>query len=207
MCTRAENSFVRTGNTCRFGARDDAGQSRLGPVICPPRSLGEDKVQLAVDQFTCRIKVSGVGSGLRHDVEHDLAEAVEPPGAEEVGPPRRCCGERATGDDPIGMIDVGPVAVKYFLDGLLVAHVPGVVGRGENLIDCDLVPVYDRLEPEAFNIEREVVHQADAAPARRKDLPSKIACPKTIDSLKNVLALPVQCRAGAPAVRPSGPMA
>lgn len=71
--------------------RDGRGQPRLGPVICAPRSLGEDKMQLAVDQFTCRIKVTGVGGGLRHDVEQDLAEAVEPPGAEEVGPPRRPC--------------------------------------------------------------------------------------------------------------------
>jgi len=54
-------------------------------VICSPRSLSEDKMQLAVDQFTCRIKVTGVGCGLRHDVEHDLAEAVEPPEAEEIG--------------------------------------------------------------------------------------------------------------------------
>ena len=57
----------------------------------PNDSLGEDKMQLAVDQLTCCIKVTGVGGGLRHDVEHDLAEAVEPPGAEEVGPPRRYC--------------------------------------------------------------------------------------------------------------------
>ncbi len=48
-------------------------------------------MQLAVDQFTCRIKVTGVGGGLRHDVEQDLAEAAEPPGAEEAGPPRRPC--------------------------------------------------------------------------------------------------------------------
>ncbi len=34
-------------------------------------------MQLAADQFTCRIKVTGVGGGLRHDVERDLAEAVE----------------------------------------------------------------------------------------------------------------------------------
>jgi len=61
------------------------GHLRLGLVICSPRSLSEDKMQLAVDQFTCRIKVTGVGCGLRHDVEHDLAEAVEPPEAEEIG--------------------------------------------------------------------------------------------------------------------------
>jgi hypothetical protein len=62
----------------------------------PNHSLGEDKMQLAVDQLTCGINVTGVGGGLRHDVEHDLAEAVKPPGAEEIGPPRRCClkGER-----------------------------------------------------------------------------------------------------------------
>ncbi len=93
-------------------------------------------MQLAVDQFTCRIKVTGVGGGLRHDVEQDLAEAV-----------------------------------KHFLDGLTVAHLPGVVRRGENILDCDLAPGYDRLEPEAFNIEPEVVHQADAGPARRRNVP------------------------------------
>ena len=63
------------------------GHLRLGLGICSPRSLSEDKMQLAVDQFTCRIKVTRVGCGLRHDVEHDLAEAVEPPEAEEIGPP------------------------------------------------------------------------------------------------------------------------
>jgi len=84
--------------------------------------------------------------------------------------------------DPIAMIEVGPVPVKHCLDGLPGANVPGVVGGGENLSECDLVSVYDRLEPEAFNIEREVANQADAAPARRKNLPSKIACPKTVDS-------------------------
>jgi hypothetical protein len=54
-------------------------------------------MQLAVDQLTCCIKVTGVGGGLRHDVEHDLADAVKPPGAEEVGPPRRYCIKGATG--------------------------------------------------------------------------------------------------------------
>jgi len=150
-------------------------------------------MQLAVDQFTCRIKVTGVGGGLRHDVEHDLAEAVEPPGAEEVGPPRRCCAKGATGDNPICMLDVGPVPVKHFLDGLPFAHAPGVVRRGENIFDRDLVPDHDRLEPEAFNVEREMVHQADAAPGRRENLPSKIVGPKTLDGFKNVLALPLQC--------------
>jgi hypothetical protein len=159
----------------------------------PDRSLGEDKMQLAVDQLTCCVQVTGVGGGLRHDVEHDLAEAVEPPGAEEVGPPRRYCIKGATGDNPIGMLDIGPVPVKHFLDGLVVAHVPGVVRRGEYILDCDLVPSYDRLEPEAFNVEREMVHQADAAPGRRKNLPPKIGGGKTLDGVKNVLALPVQC--------------
>jgi len=88
------------------------GHLRLGLVICSPRSLSEDKMQLAVDQFTCRIKVTGVGCGLRHDVEHDLAEAVEPPEAEEIGPPRWCCMKRASGDDPIGTLGVGPVPLK-----------------------------------------------------------------------------------------------
>src|SRR5215469_16972835 len=105
----------------------------------PNHSLGEDKMQLAVDQLTCCIKVTGVGSGLRHDVEHDLAEAVEPPGAEEAGPPRRYPIRGATGDNPIGMLDIGSVPVKHFLDGLLVAHVPDVVRRGEYILDYDLV--------------------------------------------------------------------
>ena len=114
-------------------------------------------MQLAVDQFTCRIKVTGVGCGLRHDVEHDLAEAVEPPEAEEIGPPRWCCMKRASGDDPIGTLGVGPVPLKHFLDGLSVTYVPSIVGRAKNVFDCDLVPSYDRLEPEALNVERKVV--------------------------------------------------
>lgn len=133
------------------------GHLRLGLVICSPRSLSEDKMQLAVDQFTCRIKVTGVGCGLRHDVEHDLAEAVEPPEAEEIGPPRWCCMKRASGDDPIGTLGVGPVPLKHFLDGLSVTYVPSIVGRAKNVFDCDLVPSYDRLEPEALNVERKVV--------------------------------------------------
>ena len=91
------------------------------------------------------------------------------------------------------MFDVIPVPVKHFLDGLTVAHLPGIVRRGENILDCDLAPGYDRLEPEAFNVEREVVHQADAGPARRKNVPSKVVGSKTIDGRKNVLALAVQC--------------
>jgi hypothetical protein len=39
----------------------------------------------------------------------------------------------------------------------------------------------------------EVVHQADAGPARRKNVPSKVVGSKTIDGRKNVLALAVQC--------------
>ena len=54
-------------------------------------------MQLAVDQLTCCIKVTGVGGGLGHDVEHDLAEAVEPSGAEEAGPPRWYCIKGVTG--------------------------------------------------------------------------------------------------------------
>ena len=150
-------------------------------------------MQLAVDQFTCRIKVTGVGGGLRYDVEHDLAEAVEPPGAEEIGPPRWCCMKRASGDDPIGTLGVGPVPLKHFLDGLSVTYVPSIVGRAKNVFDCDLVPSYDRLEPEALNVERKVVYQADAAPARRKNRPPEIVGSKILDGLKNVLALPVQC--------------
>jgi len=82
----------------------------IGDVMAalPNHSLGEDKMQLAVDQLTRCIKVTGVGGGLRHDVEHDLTEAVEPPGAEEVGPPRRYCIKGATGDNPIGMLDIWP---------------------------------------------------------------------------------------------------
>ncbi len=82
------------------------------------------------------------------------------------------------------MFDVIPVPVKHFLDGLTVAHLPGVVRRGENILDRDLAPGYDRLEPEAFNVEREVVHQADAGPARRKNVPSKVVGSKTIDGRK-----------------------
>ncbi len=152
-------------------------------------------MQLAVDQFTCRIKVTGVGCGLRHDVEHDLAEAVEPPEAEEIGPPRWCCMKRASGDDPIGTLGVGPVPLKHFLDGLSVTYVPSIVGRAKNVFDCDLVPSYDRLEPEALNVERKVVYQADAAPAQRKNRPPEIVGSKILDGLKNVLALPVQCAA------------
>jgi|SRR5215469_12625527 len=159
----------------------------------PNRSVGEDKMLLAVDQLPCYIKVTGVGGGLCHDVEHDLAEAAEPPGAEEVWPPRRYCVKGATGDNRIGMLDIGPVPVEHFFDGLLVGYVPGVVRRGEYILDRGLVPGYDRLEPEAFNVEREMVHQADAAPGRRKNLPPKVVGGKTLDGLKNVLALPVQC--------------
>ena len=186
--------------------RDGAGQPRLGPVICAPRSLGEDKMQLAVDQFTCRIKVTGVGGGLRHDVEHDLAEAAEPPGAEEAGPPRRPCIQGASGDNRIGMFDVIPVPVKHVLDGLTVAHLPGVVRRGENILDCDLAPGYDRLEPEAFNVEREVVHQADAAPARRKNLPSKVVGSKDPRRLQERARAGGSVHLGAPVVRLGGPM-
>jgi hypothetical protein len=71
------------------------------------RSLGEDKMPLAVDQLACCIKVTGVGGGVRHDVEHDLAEAVEPPGAEEVGLPRRSRIQGAAGDNSIGTLDIG----------------------------------------------------------------------------------------------------
>ncbi len=116
------------------------GHLRLGLVICSPRSLSEDKMQLAVDQFTCRIKVTRVGCGLRHDVEHDLAEAVEPPEAEEIGPPRWCCMKRASGDDPIGTLGVGPVPLKHFLDRLSVTYVPSIVGRAKNVFDCELAP-------------------------------------------------------------------
>lgn len=146
-----------------------------------------------------------MGGGLGHDVEQDLAEAVEPPGAEEVGPPRRPCIWAASGDNRIGMFDVIPVPVKHFFDGLSVAHLPGVVRRGENILECDLATGYDRLEPEAFNVEREVVHQADAGPARRKNVPSKVVGSKTIDGRKNVLA-GGSVHLGAPVVRLRGPM-
>jgi hypothetical protein len=82
--------------------------------------------------------------------------------------------------------------VQHFLGGLLVAHVPGVVRGGEYILDRGLVPSCDRLEPEAFNVEREMVHQADAASGRRKNLPPKVVGCKTLDGRKNVLALPVQ---------------
>lgn len=174
------------------------GHLRLGLVICSPRSLSEDKMQLAVDQFTCRIKVTGVGCGLRHDVEHDLAEAVEPPEAEEIGPPRWCCMKRASGDDPIGTLGVGPVPLKHFLDGLSVTYVPSIVGRAKNVFDCDLVPSYDRLEPEALNVERKVVYQADAAPARRKNRPPG-------DRRLEYPGRPQECARAAGSVRPRAP--
>lgn len=91
------------------------------------------------------------------------------------------------------MFDVIPVPVKHFLDGLTVAHFQASSDEAKNILDCDLAPGYDRLEPEAFNVEREVVHQADAGPARRKNVPSKVVGSKTIDGRKNVLALAVQC--------------
>jgi hypothetical protein len=38
-----------------------------------------------------------------------------------------------------------------------------------------------------------MVHQADAVPGRRKNLLPKVVGGKTLDGVKNVLALPVQC--------------
>jgi len=152
----------------------------IGDVMAalPNHSLGEDKMQLAVDQLTCCIKVTGVGDGLRHDVEHDLTEAVEPPGAEEVGPPRRYCIKGATGDNPIGMLDIGPVPVKHFLDGLLVAHVPGVVRRGEYTLDCDLIPSCDRWNQERSTsserwFTKPMQLQAEGRTRRRRSLDAR----------------------------------
>ena len=61
----------------------------LALLICAPRLLGEDEMQLAVDQLTCRIKVTSVSGRLCDDVEDDLSDVIEPPRAEEVRPPPR----------------------------------------------------------------------------------------------------------------------
>jgi len=57
----------------------------------PPGSFGEDYPLSAVDEFTCRIEVTGVACRLSDHMQEDLAQVVEPPAAEQVlRPPRRC---------------------------------------------------------------------------------------------------------------------
>ena len=54
-------------------------------------SFGEDYPLPAVDEFTGRVEVTGVGGRLSDHVQQDFAQVVEPPAAEQVlRPPRRC---------------------------------------------------------------------------------------------------------------------
>jgi hypothetical protein len=79
--------------------RLDTDQSRLAACTAEASSLGENEVLFAVDQPARRVKATTVDDGLCNDVKHDFSDGVEPPGAEEVWPPRRWCIEREGGDD------------------------------------------------------------------------------------------------------------
>jgi len=81
-------------------------------------------MQLAVDQFTCRIKVTR-GLRLRHDVEHDLAEAVERQKPKKSGT-TLVLHEASECDDPSARSALA-CTLKHFLDGLSVTYVPSIV--------------------------------------------------------------------------------
>jgi hypothetical protein len=117
----------------------------------PNHSLGEDKMQLAVDQLTRCIKVTA-------------------------------------------WVAVSATTWSTISRRLSSRQVPKKSGHHAGTASRERLAIIPSacLEPEAFNVEREMVHQADAAPGRRKKLPPKIVGCKTLDGLKNVLALPVR---------------
>src|SRR6266496_4055859 len=56
----------------------------------PSGSFGEDYPLSAVDEFTCRVEVTGVACRFSDHMQQVLAEVIEPPAAKQVlRPPRR----------------------------------------------------------------------------------------------------------------------
>ncbi len=58
--------------------------SQGGPGRFPPGSFGEDYPLSAVDEFTCRVEVTGVACRFSDHMQQDLAQVVEPPAAKQA---------------------------------------------------------------------------------------------------------------------------
>jgi hypothetical protein len=68
----------------------------------------------AVDEFTCRVEVTGVACCLGDRMQEDLAQVIEPPAAKQVfRPPGRWAVKGSGGNDGVSKLDLPPVGVQH----------------------------------------------------------------------------------------------
>ena len=68
----------------------------------------------AVDEFTCRVEVTGVACCLNDHMQEDPAQVVEPPAAKQVfRPPGRSAVKGSGGNDGVGKLYLPPVGVQH----------------------------------------------------------------------------------------------
>src|SRR5947209_17544676 len=104
--------------------------------------------------------MTGMTGGLRDYVEHDLSHGMQLIGAEEAGPPDRCRVERCGRNDAVGLLDLLLIQGKDLLRRRVRGYLLPGVGLLVKGVDHRLVPDNDGTKPEALNIQREMLHQA-----------------------------------------------
>src|SRR6266849_1046082 len=152
----------------------------------PSGSFGEDYPLSAVDEFTCRVEVTGVACCLNDHMQEDLAQVVEPPAAKQVfRPPGRWAVKGSGGNDGVGKLYLLPVGVQ---------HRGGRQVRRKR--PCVIRPVVwhrlasdDGTEPEPLDVDRQMVYQPGAGPVRGQYGAPQVLLGKALQDAEHVIAL------------------
>src|SRR5215469_9958201 len=100
--------------TARTTTTKHGQPSGAGSGIDGAGSFGEDYPLPAVDEFTCRVEVTGVACRLGDHMQEDLAQVAEPPAAKQVfGPPGRWAVKGGGGNNGVGKPYLPPVSVQH----------------------------------------------------------------------------------------------
>src|ERR1022692_613533 len=169
-------------------ARAGTVHSRLLTRALP--SAGEDKPGPAVDELTYGIEVTGMTCRLGYDVQHDLAEIVQPPAAEELRrPPGRRGFEGSGGDNRVGELNLLPVLVEDGLGWQVRVDLPGIAGGIDGVTG---LTGDDAAEPETLDVQGEMLHEPQACPLRRKHGPPQVVLGQAVEDTEHVIALIIE---------------
>src|SRR6266568_5401781 len=144
-----------------LGARERARKPcrrKASPLACqasrvPPCSFGEDYPLSAVDEFTCRVEVTGVACCLNDHMQEDLAQVVEPPAAKQVfRPPGRWAVKGSGGNDGVGEFYLPPVGVQHRGGCQVRRDLPCVI----RLVIWHRLASNDSTEPEPLDVDRQM---------------------------------------------------
>src|SRR5271170_2249847 len=151
-----------------------------------PCSFGEDYPLPTVDEFTCRVEVTGVGCRLSDYMQQDFAQVVEPPAAKQVlRPTHRCAVQGRGGNDGIGKFYLPPVGVQRRGGRRVRRDLPGVI----RLVVWHRLASNNGTEPEPLDVDRQMVYQPCAGPVRGQYGAPQVLLGKALQDAEHVMAL------------------